>query len=135
MEDIMQQRYAVPRRRPFGVTIIAILLFISAVIEIIGGLFFLLGSLISNPLAAVLGGWIPLAVAILSFILAWGLWTLRPWAYWATVILEVINIVSHLFGFGQTPHTLFGIFAGGLISVIILLYMLLDRNAREAFRV
>ena len=130
----MQQRFAAPRRRPFGVTIIAILLFISAVIEIIAGLFFLLGSIVSNPLAGLLGGWIPLAVAILSFILAWGLWTLKPWAYWATVILEVFNIVVHLFSFGQSNHSFGDIFGGGLISLIILIYLLVDRNVREAFQ-
>jgi uncharacterized membrane protein (DUF2068 family) len=120
-------------RRPLGITIIAILLFIQAIIEIIGGFFSFFGSIIHNPLSGLLVGWIPLVVGILLFILAWGLWTLRPWAYWVTLILEIVNIVLHLFGYSQT-HSLFAIISGGIISIIIVIYLLVDRNVRRAFR-
>ncbi len=131
----MQEPFLTPRRRPLGISIIAILLFIAAVFGIIGGIVFLLKITLLSPLAALLGGWIPLAIGILSFLLAVGLWTLKPWAYWATIALEVVNIVINLFGLGQTNHSTFGIFAGGLISIIILIYMLVDRHVREAFQV
>jgi hypothetical protein len=134
MEDIMQDLFETTRKRPLGISIIAILLFISAVVEIIFGIFVLFGSIFINLLAALLVGWIPLAIGILSFILAWGLWTLKPWAYWATLILEVFNIVVHLFSFGQSNHSFGDIFGGGLISLIILIYLLVDRNVREAFQ-
>ncbi len=131
----MQNMLETPRKRPFGVTIIAILLFISAILQIIFGIFILTGITLVSPLAGLLIGWIPLALGIVSFIFAWGLWTLKPWAYWATVILEIVNIAINLFGLGQPRHSIGGIFSGGLISLIILIYMLVDRNVREAFRV
>ena len=131
----MQNMVETPRKRPFGITIIAILLFISAIVQIIFGIFALLGLTLASPLAGLLIGWIPLAIGILSFIFAWGLWTLKPWAYWATVILEIVDIAINLFGLGQPRHSIGGIFSGGLISLIILIYMLVDRNVREAFRV
>jgi uncharacterized membrane protein (DUF2068 family) len=134
MEDIMQDLFETTRKRPLGISIIAILLFISAVVEIIFGLFVLFGSVFINIWAALLVGWVPLAIGILSFILAWGLWTLKPWAYWATVILEVINIAIHLFSLGQPNNSFGDIFGGGLISLIILIYLLVDRNVRVAFR-
>ncbi|HXL37636.1 MAG TPA: hypothetical protein VN954_10595, partial [Ktedonobacteraceae bacterium] len=87
-----------------------------------------------NPLAGLLVGWIPLIVGVLLFILAWGLWTLRPWAYWATLILEIVNIVLHFLGYGQT-HSILAIISGGIISIIIVIYLLVDRNVRRAFRV
>jgi len=120
-------------RRPLGITIIAILMFIQAIFEIVGGFFAFFGNVISNPLSGLLVGWIPLAVGVLLFILAWGLWTLRPWAYWATLILEIVNIVLHFLGFSQT-HSTFAIISGGIISIIIVIYLLVDRNVRRAFR-
>ncbi len=120
-------------RRPLGITIIAILLFIQAIFEIVGGIFSFLGHIIHNPLSGLLVGWVPLAIGVLVLILAWGLWTLKPWAYWATLILEIVNIVLHLFGFSQT-HSLFAIISGGIISIIIVIYLLVDPNVRRAFR-
>ena len=120
-------------RRPLGITIIAILLFIQAIFEIIVGIFSFFASIIHNPLAGLLVGWIPLIVGVLLFILAWGLWTLRPWAYWATLILEIVNIVLHFLGYNQT-HSIFAIISGGIISIIIVIYLLVDGNVRRAFR-
>ena len=120
-------------RRPLGISIIAILLFIQAIFEIIVGITFFIGSTIANPLAGLLVGWWPLAMAVLLFILAWGLWTLRPWAYWVTLILEIVNIVLHFLGYSQV-HSLFAIISGGIISIIIVIYLLVDGNVRRAFR-
>lgn len=120
-------------RRPLGITIIAILLFIQAVLVIVGGIFSFFGHLFRNPLSGLLVGWIPLAIGVLLFILAWGLWTLKPWAYWATLVLEIVNIVLHFFGYQQT-HSLFAIISGGIISIIVVIYLLVDRNVRRAFQ-
>lgn len=120
-------------RRPLGISIISILLFIQAIFEIVVGIFSFFSHLITNPLNGLLVGWIPLAIGILLFVLAWGLWTLRPWAYWATLILEIVNIVLHFFGYYQT-HSIFAIISGGIISIIIVIYLLVDRNVRRAFQ-
>ncbi len=120
-------------RRPLGITIIAILLFIQAVLVIVGGIFSFFGHLFSNPLSGLLVGWIPLAIGVLLFILAWGLWTIKPWAYWATLVLEIVNIVLHFFGYQQT-HSFFAIISGGIISLIVVIYLLVDRNVRRAFQ-
>src|SRR5260370_16965013 len=91
-------------KRPLGITIIAILLFIQAVFEIVTGIFSFIGHIITNPLSGLLVGWIPLVVGILLFILAWGLWTLKPWAYWVTLVLDLVNLVLHFLGYSQ-PHS------------------------------
>jgi len=132
MEDIMQN--VSTTRRPLGITIIAILLFISAVIEIIFGLFAFIGTTLASPLAGLLLGWIPLAIGILTFIVAWGLWTLKPCAYWVTLIVEIVSIVIILFSFGQPNHLAFGVISGGIVSIIIVIYLLVDGNVRRAFR-
>ena len=121
-------------RRPLGITIIAILLFISAVIEIISGIFIFIGSTLSNPIDGLLLGWIPLALGVITFIVAWGLWTLKPWAYWVTLIVEIISIVLNLFNLGRPEHSVLGVISGGIISLIIVIYLLVDGNVRRAFR-
>src|SRR5258708_34143405 len=131
----MQNMLETPRKRPFGVTIIAILLFISAILQIIFGIFILTGIMLVSPLAGLFIGWIPLALGIVSFIFAWGLWTLKPWAYWATVILEIVNIAINLFSLGQPRHSIGGIFILRLIPPLILTYLLPDPIALHSFLV
>lgn len=121
-------------RRPLGITIIAILLFIQAIFQIVLGIFSFFGHLIRNPLAGLLVGWFPLVIGILLLILAQGLWTLKPWAYWATLVLEIVNIVLHFFGYQQS-HSIFAIISGGIISIIVVIYLLVDRNVRRAFQI
>ncbi len=120
-------------RRPLGITIISIIMFIQAILEIIGGFFSFFGSVIHNPLTGLLVGWVHLISGILLFILAWGLWTLKPWAYWATLILEIVIIVLHFIGYGQS-HSILEIISGGIISIIIVIYLLVDGHVRRAFR-
>ena len=120
-------------RRPFGITILALLMFIQAIFEIIVGSITFIGTTLASPLAGLLVGWIPLVVAILLLILAWGLWTLKPWAYWVTLIVEIVNIVLHFLGYAQT-HSIFAILSGGIISIIVVIYLLVDGNVRRAFQ-
>ena len=125
------------RKRPLGITIIAILLFISAVIEIIGGLSSLLGgNLPTGTPSQVLLGWFPLILGVIELVLAWGLWTLKPWAYWGTLIVEIIIILSHFFGFLNLPktHSALAVISGGIVSIIIVIYLLVDRHVRQAFQ-
>jgi serine/threonine protein kinase len=129
----LQNEMVVTIRRPLGITIISILMFIQAIFEIVVGFFSFFGSVISSPLAGLLVGWVPLAIGVLLFILAWGLWTLKPWAYWVTLILEIVNIVLHFLGYSQV-HSLFAIISGAIFSIIILIYLLVDGNVRRAFR-
>ncbi len=123
-------------RRPLGITIIAILLFISAVIEIIGGLTSVIGTPPTGTASDVLLGWFPLVMGIIELVLAWGLWTLKPWAYWGTLVVEIVIILVHFFGFLNLPrtHSVLAVISGGIVSIIIVIYLLLNRHVRRAFR-
>ena len=133
----MQQRLtSTRRRRPLGITIIAILLFISAVIEIIGGFSSVIGSTPTGTISDVLLGWFPLVLGVIELVLAWGLWTIKPWAYWGTLVVEILIILNHFFGFLGLPrtHSALAVISGGIISIIIVIYLLVDRNVRRAFQ-
>ena len=124
------------RKRPLGITIIAILLFISAIIEIIGGISSVIGTTPTGTMSDVLLGWFPLAMGVIELVLAWGLWTLKPWAYWGTLLVEIVNILIHFFGFLGLPqtHSALAVISGGIVSIIIVIYLLVDRNVRRAFQ-
>ena len=111
------------RMRPLGVTIIAILVAVGGVFTIINGLLLLGISPGYTIFALVLG--------VLSFVLAWGLWTLKPWAFWLTVVLQVIGLVQAILGLtqGQGNSVISLIF-----PIVVLIYLLWDRNVRAAFR-
>jgi hypothetical protein len=134
LEDFMQN--VSTARRPLGITIIAILMFISAVIEIIGGLTSVIGNPPTGTASDVLLGWFPLVLGVVTLILAWGLWTLKPWAYWGTLVVEILNILIHFFGFLGLPktHSALAVVSGGIISIIIVIYLLVDRHVRRAFQ-
>jgi uncharacterized membrane protein (DUF2068 family) len=62
------------------------------------------------------------------------LWTLKRWACWVTVIIEMISLVGSVFSFIQ-PHTNFwSNLVGMIIPIVILVYFLADANVRAAFR-
>jgi hypothetical protein len=134
LEDVMQN--VSTTRRPLGITIIAILLFISAVIEIIGGISSVIGTTHLGTTSEVLLGWFPLVIGVIALVLAWGLWTLKPWAYWGTLLVEIVNILIHFFGFLGLPrtHSALAVISGGIVSIIIVIYLLVDRNVRRAFQ-
>lgn len=138
------------RERPLGVTIISIILAIQGIFELIIGIIaiaavFALGHAaavhghttvrtVIDTIAGVLGG-VSIIVGILTLIFAWGLWMLKRWAFWLTIIIEVISLIRHLFDFAHSTTGLVGPIIGIAIPVIILLYFIIDPYVRRAFRV
>jgi uncharacterized membrane protein (DUF2068 family) len=114
----------VSRTRPLGITIIAIIAAIHGILGIIGGMTLMGSSMTFAVIAVVLG--------ILDLILAWGLWTLQRWAFWATVVIEILALLNGIFGFSQR------IVSGGIVDIVIalvvLIYLFADPNVRAAFR-
>ena len=115
------------RTRPLGITIIAIIMAIQGILAVIGGILLMTGGGVLSTI-----GVITLILGILYLVLAWGLWTLKTWAFWGTVVLEVLTLINGILGLVQhTP-------AQGVLSlifaVVVLIYMFADRNVRAAFR-
>ncbi len=118
---------------PFGIGIITLLLFIQAIYELVVGPFTFIGTNLAHPFTGLVVGWISLVVAVLLLILAWALWTLKPWVYWAFLLVEIVNNVLHFLGY-TLIHSIFAIMGGGLLSIIVVIYLLVDGNVRRTFR-
>ena len=115
----------VTRARPLGISIIAVILAIQGILGVIGGILLLAGGVPAL-------GIITLILGVLYLVLAWGLWTLQPWAFWGTVILEALTLISGIFGLttGRAGNGILSL----IFAVVVLVYMFADRNVREAFR-
>ncbi|HEX6556505.1 MAG TPA: hypothetical protein VF026_27340 [Ktedonobacteraceae bacterium] len=170
-----------PRRRPLGVSIIAVLAMIQGIFFLIFGIL-ALGAAIAaansggtatvtgyaitgaamSVVAGVLAG-IFLVVGLVSFLFAWGLWTLKRWAFWATVTIQIISLlisgilalgaviaaangtgtttitgyaitVNSVFIFTHPRVNIWSIVVDMIIPIVILVYFLADSNVRAAFR-
>jgi hypothetical protein len=94
----------VPRKRPVLVTVIAILMGLHGLILLILGILAFVAVVTGGKVNAFAGTSLAGAVDVVSvtwlveglilFILAWGLFTLKNWAYWTTLALEFLNLLG-----------------------------------------
>ena len=154
--DTLQQgtpRQAAPRldrqQRPLGVTILSILIGLQGLGEILIGIL-AVGALMAighafrghghTNVATALDilGWIlgilPLVVGAITLIIAIGLFLLKRWAYWTTVVVSIIFLIRQVYELIQPRETYTLVIIGTIIPVVILLYLLLDPHVRRAFR-
>jgi hypothetical protein len=116
--------YPPSRRRPIGVTILAILI-------ILAGIFFLLISLAALVVGTVFLGGFGLAIGVVLVILAFltlaagfGLLGMRPWAWWLSVIVLFLSTLSQVGSYQIGAGSLWSI----AIPALILLYLLAVRK-------
>ena len=127
------------RSRPTGISIIAVLLFIAAALDIVYGLlavFSVPTFVISSSAAMVvqISPWGFLLSGLLTFLVGYGLWTLRGWAFWAVAILEILNLIGGtilLF----SAFNIWAVLLSMVIPAAILIYFFADSHVRAAFNI
>src|SRR5690348_11371436 len=95
-EDNMAEMLS-SRQRPLGISIIAIITALQGVGDIIVSLIaFFVSTAVTGLIGTVatFGSSAFLIVGVLTLVLAWGLWTLKPWAFWTTVVLEALGCIG-----------------------------------------
>ena len=121
--------------RPIGVAILAILTILFGIIGLIGGLLVLLASgliaTIAPEFAGVVGLILILGVlvtlfSLLAIVSGVGLWRLRPWAWWLTMIVGLLSIAFSIgsfvvFPLGGFPYSI-------VLWLIILIYLIVVRK-------
>src|SRR5260370_6430617 len=108
----------VTNKRPTGITILVIILVIRGCLELLG----IATAFVSfnGPLATSLGI-ANLIITIATFVLVWGVWTLKPWAFWATVVIASFSIVVRLFTIIQPNANVTSIIFSMILPIAILL--------------
>lgn len=124
--------------RPTGITIIAILAFLSGLLGLCAALPVFGISLLAGifvPPVGVIGSIIGLILAfspILLIIFAYGAWNLRSWAWLLGIVATGISVLSALVAVftGHVP----AIVSHGILPIIIFVYLLMP-NVRRSFSV
>ena len=113
--------------RPLGITIMAVL-------SAIGGFFGLLASLVFFGLGGVafIGGLIILAYSLLSLGLAYGFWTLQPWAWPLGVGVQALGILQAVLRFLNDGTQFVSLLVSLAIAGVILWY-LFQPHVKAAF--
>lgn len=116
------------RRRPFLVTVLAVLLALQAIAWLIIGFTTLLAA----------GGFLAISLLIMGLVgllLSWGLWTLKRWAFWVTVVISAIDLIVDILGWIQPQ---LGVAVQELVPNMVLsafiLVALFMPDVRAAFR-
>ena len=126
------------RQRPLGVSIIAIVLLVFGILALILSVFALIALSASHNAVLDAGAVavlvIAMIIAVAEIVLFWGLWTLKPWAFWATAIVEAIGVIESLYGLLVQHNSVGSAILGLIIPLAILIYLFADRNVRAAFR-
>jgi hypothetical protein len=125
-------------QRPTGVTIIAVL-------SAIGGVFGLLASVallgFGGAIAGATGltggvlvvaGLIVLVYSVLSLVLAYGFWTLQPWAWPLGVGVEILGIVQAILQFMNDTRQVISLVISLAIAGVIIWY-LFQPHVKAAF--
>jgi hypothetical protein len=121
------KRNQMQRDRPIGITIIAILMIISGILFIIGGIGLTALGVLS--IAFLAGGIGSIILGIASLVVAWGLLKGAGWAWIITLIITVISIIVNIASLagGQTANII------GIIINGIIIYYLYRPNVKAYF--
>jgi len=88
--------------RPSGLTILAVLYWLSAIAAILVGLAYVAGITYLVPLAFLSVFWILgavlIALGILDIMIGWSLWSLKKWARTVAIVLAVVGLISFPIG-------------------------------------
>ncbi len=115
------------RDRPIGITIIAILMIISGILFIIGGIGLTALGVVSLVFLA--GGIGSILLGIASLVVAWGLLKGAGWAWIVTLILTIISIIVNVASLaGGNTANIIGIIINGII-----IYYLYRPNVKSYF--
>jgi hypothetical protein len=117
--------------RPAGVTLVAVLAWISGAVNIIAGSLLIFAAIMAP--AALWYGLVQLLLGIITIIVSIGLLRGRPNARIVVTVVFVLNLISALFViFFQQAQVWSGVVSG--VAVVIGLVLLWTRRSNEFFR-
>jgi len=116
-------------QRPLGVTLVAIIAWISGFLQILGSIFVIVAGLFVTWPAIV--GWISLIIGAITLGVGVGLWRGNPTARTIALIVFLVTIVLQVLGL-FSGASLWSVISGSLLSLIGLI-LLSTRDARSYF--
>ena len=124
-------------QRPTGITVMAVFSAIGGVFGLLASLALLgLGAAVSTTSGlgglAFVAGIIILAYSVLSLVLAYGFWTLKPWAWPLGIGVQVLGIIQAVLQFMNNSSNVISLVISLAIAGVILWY-LYQPHVKSAF--
>jgi uncharacterized membrane protein (DUF2068 family) len=98
-------------QRPQAVTVAAVLLALFSVLSVISTIIPAFSE--GVPALVVYGGAV---LGVVGLIAAYGLWRLKKWSVWLTIVLSVLNVLSAAPGIAFAPTTV--LFVSAIVTVV-----------------
>ena len=112
--------------RPMPITVAAILMVLISLVGLPGPL--LPGSE-EVPAVVIYGG---IVLGIVGLVAAVGLWLLRKWGFWLTVVVSVLNLLSAAPGIVFAPSAAVQVFAAvGVVVPALIIVLVVIRTSRR----
>jgi uncharacterized membrane protein (DUF2068 family) len=122
------------RSRPLPVTIAAILLALFSLMNFPGPWWYLVpGAAEATPMFVIYSG---IVLGIVGLVGAVGLWILKTWGFWLTIIVCVLNILLNVSGLAMVPtgalQAAIAVQTVGFVLTIVLVVLPASRRALTA---
>lgn len=136
----MSDMSTLSRKRPIGINIIAVFLAFSGLLALTGAMLNFVsvsrefGRMPNHTAAFLLTlGVISSFLSIYSFALVYGLWTLKRWAFWSTLALEVILLIQNIVLWLMHVYTPVAFILNSLAPLLIMGYLFFNQEVRATF--
>jgi uncharacterized membrane protein (DUF2068 family) len=121
------------RSRPPAITVAAILMALFSLMNFPGPWWYAVPGAEETPAFIIYSG---IVLGIVGIVVAVGLWMLKTWSYWASIVVSVIDILLNVSGLGMAPgaalKALIAVQTIGFILVIVLVVLPTSRRALAA---
>jgi uncharacterized membrane protein (DUF2068 family) len=117
--------------RPLPVTVAAVLMALFSLMNFPGPWWYLVpGTVEATPMVVIYSG---IVLGLVGLVAAVGLWMLKRWGLWLTIVVCVVNILLNVFGLAMVPtvalQTTIAVQTVGFVLVLVLVVLPDSRRA------
>jgi uncharacterized membrane protein (DUF2068 family) len=117
--------------RPLPVTVGAILMALFSLMNFPGPWWYVIPGAEETPMFVIYVG---VVLGIVGIVAAVGLWMMKNWSYWATIIVCVLNILLNVSGLVMVPTAaLQAAIAVQTLGFVLAIVLVVLRSSRHAF--
>jgi hypothetical protein len=120
------------RSRLLPVAVAAVLMVLFSIMNFPGPWWYLVpGAVEATPMFVIYSG---IVLGIVGLVAAVGLWMLKRWSFWLTIVVCVVNILVNLFGLAMVPTVALQVaIAVQTIGFILTIVLVVLPDSRQTF--
>jgi uncharacterized membrane protein (DUF2068 family) len=120
------------RSRPLPVSVAAILMALFSLMNFPGPWWYLVpGAVEATPMFVIYSG---IVLGIVGIVTAVGLWMMKRWGFWLTIVISVVNILFNVLGLAMVPTVALQVaIAVQTIGFVLTIVVVVLPDSRRAF--